>query len=58
MQNGVSSDVYEGEIQAKKKKMKKEGGKKGKRRKNERIRDSLDPGGSGLSHFEGDFLMF
>ena len=27
-------------------------------RKKERRRDSLDPGRSGLSHFEGDFLMF
>ena len=42
--------------------MKKEGekgeeeNKKGKRRKKKRMRDSLDPGGSGLSHFEGDFL--
>ena len=22
------------------------------------VSDSLDPGGSGLSHFEGDFLKF
>ena len=32
--------------------------KKGERRKNKMRRDSLDPGGSGLSHFEGDFLKF
>ena len=30
--------------------------KKGERRKKKRRRDSLDPCGSGLSHFEGDFL--
>ena len=61
MKNEVSSYIYEGEIQEKKN-MKKEGekgeeeNKKGKRRKKKRMRDSLDPGGSGLSHFEGDFL--
>ena len=32
--------------------------KKRKRRKKKRMRDSLDLGGSGLSHFEGDFLKF
>ena len=32
--------------------------KKGERMKKKRRRDSLDPGGSGLSHFEGDFLKF
>ena len=63
MKNGVSSDVYEGEIQAKK--MKKRKGtrkkkverkkwreeKKGKKRKKKKMRDSLDLSGSGLSHF-------
>ena len=65
MQNGVSSDVYEGKIQGKKCKKergRKEGkgrGKKGEKgRKEKNMRDSLDPGGSGLSHFEGDFLKF
>ena len=68
MQNGVRSNVYEGEIQAKNvnrkgKRKKKPRGKKGeekkeKRRKKKRRRDSLDSGGSGLSHFEGDFLKF
>ena len=65
----MSSYVYEEEIQAKK--HKEEGGKKkeakrkkmreekkGKMRKKKRMRDSLDPGGSGLFHFEGDFLKF
>ena len=62
MKNGVRSNVYEGEIQAKK--VKNEGEKieekkkKGKRRKKKRRRDSLDPGGSGLSHFEGDVPKF
>ena len=32
--------------------------KKRKMRKKKRMRDSLDPGGSGLFHFEGDFLKF
>ena len=32
--------------------------KKGKMRKKRERRDSLDPVGSGLSHFEGDFLKF
>ena len=32
--------------------------KKGKMMKKKRMKDSLDPGGSGLSHFEGDFLKF
>ena len=32
--------------------------KKGKMRKKKRRRDSLDPGGSGLSHFKGYFLKF
>ena len=65
---GVSSDVYEGEIQVRKHKeegdklkevnrKKRREEKKGKKRKNKR-RDSLDPGGSGLSHFERDFLNF
>ena len=47
------------EIQAKKcekRKVRKE--RKKKERKNKMMRDSLDPGGSGLSHFEGDFLKF
>ena len=69
VQNGLSSDVYEGEI--KKKRQKKDGDKqkeakrkkwreekKVKMRKKKSRRDSLDPGGSGLSHFEGDFLKF
>ena len=34
------------------KKRKEKGGKK------KRMRDSLDSSGSGLSHFEGDFLKF
>ena len=44
--------------------MKEEGGErkekedKKKRRKNEMMRDSLNPGGSSLSHFEEDFLKF
>ena len=64
MQNGVALDFYEVEIQAKKLKKKKGRGKreeekkKGKWRKKKRRRDSLDPGGSGLPHFEGDFLKF
>ena len=72
MQNGVSLDVYEGEIQArnmnrKGTSKKKTRGKKGekkikekkkKKRKRKRRRDSLDPSGSGLSHFEGNFLKF
>ena len=62
VQNGVSSDIYEGEIQAKRlwvrRGKKGREGKKGKMRKKKRMRDSLDPGGSGLSHFEGDFLKF
>ena len=33
-------------------------GKKGKMKKKKMRRDSLDLGGSGLSHFEGDFLKF
>ena len=37
--------------EAKRKKRREE--KKGKMRKKKRMRDSLDPGGSGLSHFEG-----
>ena len=65
VQNGVSSDVYEGEIQAKKPKEegkrneeKGRGERRGNKeeRKKKRMRDSLDQGGSGLSHFEGDFL--
>ena len=69
MKNGVSSDIYEGEIQAtnvrrtgtRKKEAKRKKGrekKKGKMRKKKRRRDSLDPSRSGLSHFEGDFLKF
>ena len=27
-----------------------------KEKERKRMRDSLDPGGRGLSHFEGDFL--
>ena len=62
VQNGVNSDVYEGKRQAKNVKKEEERGekrkKKGggeKRRKKKRMKDSLDPGGSGLSHFEGGF---
>ena len=63
MKNGVSSNVYEGEIQAKKpeeegkrKEEKGRGESRGKKeeRKKKRMRDSLDLGGSGISHFEGD----
>ena len=57
MQNGVSLDVYEGEIQEKKpwvSRGKERRKKKGERRKKKTRRDSLDPGRSGLSHFEGD----
>ena len=39
-----------------KEKYKKKCGKENK--KGTRRRDSLDTGGSGLSHFEGDFLKF
>ena len=42
-----------------KKNVKKEEGKKGKREKRKKMRrDSLNPGVSGLSHFENDFLKF
>ena len=60
MQNGVSSDVYEGIIQEKKvkekmreerKRKEREGGER--KRKKKRMRDSIDSGGSALSHFEG-----
>ena len=61
----MSSNVYEGEIQEKKckeegdKKKKKPRGRKGiEEKKGKKRRDSLDSGGSGLSHFEGDFLKF
>ena len=37
-------------------KRKKGGGEK--KRKKKRRKDSPDPGGSALSHFEGDFLKF
>ena len=59
MQNGVSSDVYEIKRQAKKceegraeRRGRKEGG--GEKNK-EKKKDSPDPGGSGLSHFEEGF---
>ena len=58
MKNGVSLNVYEGEIQAKKRE-KKEGvqeEEKKEKEKKKRRRYSLDPGWSGLSHSEGDFL--
>ena len=60
MQNGVSSYFYEGELQAKKKseEEKRERRKERKSRKKKKRRVSLDPGMSGLSHFEGDFLKF
>ena len=61
MQNGVSSNVYEGKRQVKKREQgrgerrgKKEGGGE-KRRKKKRTRDSPNPGRSGLSHFEDGF---
>ena len=63
MQNGVNSNVYEGEREAKKSE-KKEGHKgeerKGngggvKKRKKKRMRNSSDPDGSALSHFERGF---
>ena len=61
MQNGVSSDVYEGKREAKKSKEgrgerrgKKEGGGEKSRKKKMR-RDSPNLGGSALSHFEGEF---
>ena len=40
------------------KKERKEEKKKGERRKNKIRRDSLDLGGSDLSHFKGGFLKF
>ena len=60
MKNGASSDVYEGKRQTKKcEKIRGERrGKKIKRKKmrrNKRMRDSPDPGKSGLSHFEEGF---
>ena len=59
MQNGVSSDVYEGERQ-KKKHEKGKGERRGKKVKEEKkkiiiMRDSPDLGGSGHPHFEGGF---
>ena len=61
MQNGVSSDVYEGKTQVKKceqgrgeRRGKKEGGGE-KMRKKKRTRDSPNPGRSGLSHFKEGF---
>ena len=57
VQNGVSSDVYEGEIQEKNEKRKGTSKKKPREeKKGKMMRDSLDLGVSGLSHFEGDFL--
>ena len=47
-----------GEKGRKRKRTKWREGRKGKRRKKKMMRDSLDPGGSGLSHFERDFLKF
>ena len=60
MQNGVSSNVYEGEILSKNRNEMRErgGGKKGEMRKKKRRKDSLYLGRSGLSHLKGDFLMF
>ena len=62
MQNGVSSNVYEGKREQKKHEKEREKGeeKKGnrggqKKRKKKRRRDSLHPGGCALSHFEGGF---
>ena len=62
MQNGVSSDVYEGKRKAKKSEKELEKGEKKKRKRRRRKReekkmrrDSQDPGGSALSHFEGGF---
>ena len=37
---------------------KRENGRRRKMRKKKIRRGSLDPGGSGFSHFEGDFLKF
>ena len=57
-QNGVSSERKEGRKKNKKREgeEKKNEGKE-ERRKKEKERDSLDPGGRGLSHFEEDFLQ-
>ena len=61
MQNGVRLDVYEGKRQAKKceegrgERRGRKVGEGEKMRKKKRRRDSPDPGGSGLSHFEGGF---
>ena len=61
MQNGVGSGL-KGRYTSKKKNCGERRGKdekrKEERRKKKRRRDSLDSGGSGLSHFEGDFLKF
>ena len=62
VQNGLRSYVYERKREAKNVKRKgieknKKGGGEKKRKKKMR-KDSPDPGGSALSHFEGDFLKF
>ena len=55
MKNGVSSDIYEGKIQAKKCEREGERGKekkgKGGGERKKRMRDSPNPGGSALFHF-------
>ena len=63
MKNGVSSDVYEGEIQEKNhgersKNEEKEKIRKEEKEKDERFSRSGGGGGRDLSHFEGDFLKF
>ena len=50
-------DKYKKKTMGEKRKKGREG-KKGNMRKRKRRRDSLDPGMSGVSHFEGDFLKF
>ena len=56
MQNGVSSYVYEGKRQSKKCEEGRGEGRGRKKGGGEKMRrDSPDPGGSGLSHFEGGF---
>ena len=62
VKNGVSSDVYEGKREAKKREKEGEKGeeRKGKgggekKRRKKRRRDSINPGGSALSHFGGGF---
>ena len=59
MQNGVRSDVYEEQIQEKNHgRERKEKKKRKNKRERRKKKDSLDPSGSGLFNFEGDFLKF